>query len=620
MLSTRLPFAGDQLADVLFIEDFRNTLVRALKEGIAGAVNPDPDTFIQSLLNDVFGAGGALNGYLQGIVHYDDTLDGGVATRYRQWDFTLHHVDSITLSDFDIGIPGLTFDVDTPVTVNFDWTMDLGFGVDFGRGAYINVSDASEVDLQLDITLPTDDPHDGQLGFLRVDETDPGNDTGAHVEFVVDVQNGNDSGAAKLAFAELGAVDVLATVEGGALQGESDAVTLHLVTQTTPGLPTLSADLLIDWTLGSTSVDVLADRDAVTPGIELIALNSIVLDAGSVAEQLLGPLFDDVNEFIQPFMPVVDTLTAPIPILSDLAGEPFTLIDLAGIFGNVDPAFLNTVADILDVIGAINDFLNAPELPLGDLILYQSGVINNFDPNDPDAVIADVGQLLTSQGLGTPGLTHDSGNGPGTYNYLIENNVSSMRLKHETLADGLTMPILVDPLQGIKLLLGDPTATLIEYQLAPLEVGFDYTQVFPVWGPLAVSIEIGFDFTLDLHSVGFDTYGYKRYADGGFRNPLVIFDGFFLNDRDENNVDAPEITMGFGLVGAAELNLGVASAGVARRHRRDDLLRLARLDPRRPRAPERDRRQHRVQRRQPARGVRHRRRADLPAVRVPRRS
>ena len=56
-------------------------------------------------------------------------------------------------------------------------------------------------------------------------------------------------------------------------------------------------------------------------------------------------------------MPVIDTLTAPIPILSDLAGEPFTLLDLAEIFGSVDPAFIETVADILDVIGKISDFV-----------------------------------------------------------------------------------------------------------------------------------------------------------------------------------------------------------------------------------------------------------------------
>ena len=567
VLNTRLPFAGDQLADVLFIEEFRNTLVRTLKEGIANAINPNPDTIVQELLNGVggvFATGGALEGYLKpGTLVYSKNLTGPVDTRFRQWNFTLHHVDTVNLNDFDIGIPGLTFDVDTPVIVNFDWTMDLGVGVDFGHGAYIDVSDAQEVDLLIDITLPAG-THDGQLGFLRMDVSDTGNDTGAHVEFGVDVKNGNNTGAEKLPFAELGNVLSVATVEGGALDSEPHAVTLDLVTQTTFGLPTLSADLLLDWTLATTSVDGLSGGDAVTPGIQLIALNEIVLDAGSVAEQLLGPLFDGVKGFIDPFMPVVDTLTAPIPILSDLAGEPFTLLDLAGIFGSVDPAFLNTVADILDVIAAIDDFLNAPELPLGDLTLYDfSGGISNFDPNDPNAVIADVGQLLTSQGLSTPGLTHDSGNGPGTYNYLIEHNFFLRNIRDETLAEGLTMPILVEPLEGIKLLLGDPTATILEYELQPLEVGFDYTQVFPVWGPLAVSIEIGFDFTLDLHSVGFDTYGYKRYADGGFRNPGVIFDGFFLNDRDENNVDSPEVTMSFGLTGAAELNLGVASAGVA---------------------------------------------------------
>ena len=64
-----------------------------------------------------------------------------------------------------------------------------------------------------------------------------------------------------------------------------------------------------------------------------------------------------------------------------------------------------------------------------------------------------------------------------------------------------------------------PVATLISYELPPLGVSFEYLQTFPVWGPLAVSIEINFGFTVDLHAVGFDTYGYMRYAKTGFDNP-----------------------------------------------------------------------------------------------------
>ena len=87
----------------------------------------------------------------------------------------------------------------------------------------------------------------------------------------------------------------------------------------------------------------------------LIELNEIILDAYSAVKKLLGPAFDEIAKFIDPFMPVIDVLTAPIPVLSDLAGEPFTILDLAAIFGDVDPRFIDAIADILDVIAAVGD-------------------------------------------------------------------------------------------------------------------------------------------------------------------------------------------------------------------------------------------------------------------------
>ena len=52
----------------------------------------------------------------------------------------------------------------------------------------------------------------------------------------------------------------------------------------------------------------------------------------------------------------------------------------------------------------------------------------------------------------------------------------------------------------------------------------------------------------------------------------MIFDGFYLNDLDAEVVDAPEVTFEFGLVGAAELNLGIARAGVGGGIKAEDLL------------------------------------------------
>ena len=552
LLNVKLPFVGDQLADVLFLEDVREALVRALKNGIENAINPDPDSIVQELLGDLFGEFGELDGYLQSeIVSFENVGDGvAVDALRRQWNFTIGHSDIITIDDFVLGIDNLGFDVKAPVQVQFDWSFDFGFGVNFGESAYIDVSGASEVDLDLTISLE-DGTHTGEFGYLRVDVTDPGEDSGVEVHFDVDLQN---DGADKLGFADLGNIGAEATVQGAS--SAEHAVSLHLVTQAQLGLPTMQTELVIDWALDTTSLDQLEDADAVTPGVELIALNDMKLDSGSMADQLLKPLLDEVGEFIEPFMPVIDTLTAPIPILSDIAGEPFTLLDLAGIFGSVDPAFIETIGDILDVISAIQGFIDAPLLCLGDLTLFDvDGEDAGFEPNG--APLAEL--EVDSNDDGIPDLAGHVFD-LDAYDQKIEETDFLRALKHEEIAEGLRMPILTQPAQGIQMLLGQ-VADLISYELNPLSVDFSYFQVFPVFGPLSVGIEIGFGFMLDLHEVGFDTFGFQRYADGGFRNPAVIFDGFFLGDL-EDGVDVPEVEMLFSLIGTAELNLGIARAGV----------------------------------------------------------
>ncbi len=568
VLGTTLPFIGDQMADVLFIESFRDTLVRTLKSEIENAINPDPGLIVQNVLGALFGPGGQLSGYLQGTIGYDDNVgDEGVdiADWYRQWNLTLHRgPKTYYFDDFDLGVPNLGFDLDGLVAVDFGWTFSFGFGVNFKEGAYIDVSSGNpesgkELDLDLSIDLPNSAK--GTLGYLKLDATDPDDNSGAQVFFDVDVMKGTTSDE-RLGFSDLGNIGTEATVEGTALLDGTPAATLQLVTTAIKGLPSLTTNLVFDWSLASTDVEGLGG-DAVTPGIKTIALDTMVLDANSVAESLLGPILDTIRDIIDPFMPVVDTLTYPIPILSDIAGEPFTLLDLAAIFGSVDPAFIDAVADILNVIKMIDAATDLPNLPLGSLTLYDitdadsSKHIKNFDPTSETSDLADIS--VDSWDPENPN-TAATGWTFNQSNFEVDNEFIKA-LRDGDLAEGLSMPIFTDARQAMKLLL-DQNAVMVDYLLPPLAVDFSYLQVFPIWGPLAVSIEISFGFTVDLHSVGFDTYGYQRYARGGFRNTAAIFDGFYLNDLNEEGVDEPEVTFEFGLVGAAELNLGIARAGV----------------------------------------------------------
>src|SRR5258706_9326170 len=74
------------------------------------------------------------------------------------------------------------------------------------------------------------------------------------------------------------------------------------------------------------------------------------------------------------------------------------------------------------------------------------------------------------------------------------------------------------------------------------------------------SLSANFDFAL-----GYASTGLQKFAEGGFKYPLDIFDGFYISDTDHadgTGSDVNEIEITGSLIGSAELNLGVAKGSV----------------------------------------------------------
>src|SRR5690606_29100814 len=67
---------------------------------------------------------------------------------------------------------------------------------------------------------------------------------------------------------------------------------------------------------------------------------------------------------------------------------------------------------------------------------------------------------------------------------------------------------------------------------------------------------------IDFPAFGYDTFGLRQFFDGGFRSPDLLIDGVYVSDL-VGGVDVPELTLSGFSSAAAELNLGIAKAGVA---------------------------------------------------------
>ena len=101
-----------------------------------------------------------------------------------------------------------------------------------------------------------------------------------------------------------------------------------------------------------------------------------------------------------------------------------------------------------------------------------------------------------------------------------------------------------------------------------LQANFEFSQFFPCLGLLGRSSPGSLGATAHF-GFGYDTTGLREYfkaSSSDQRQLSMLLDGLYVSDRqnaDGTGNDVPEVTLTGGIDAAAELNLGIASAGVS---------------------------------------------------------
>jgi len=526
-----------------------------------------------------------------------------------EWDFTLGGDYNLGPNvNFDLGLPGLGLSMDGTVDVDLHWTLHLGIGFDFKDGFYLVIGDPTnpndtnwkDLDVGLDVSFSDGFGVTGQLGFLQLKgenkyDAYTANDaaygfqgSGVTADFAIDLTDGTTGpGSNHLGFAEIGNLHVDAQVKAAA------ALELGLSLGLNPGvvgagvasgMPKVLADFVLDWSLdGNRStpaldfVNLTDIGNAMQDGLQLVEFNDVRLDVGSFVSDVLGPIVKKVKEVTEPFQPIIDVITAPIPVISDLAGSPVTLLDIAASFGHVDPGMIYAVADIIDLVNSIPDpgATHNLEIPLlGDntaFKLYDAADVAGFGDVhlwDSNFKLGDKAEDLIGKVSGGIGNLKDKianadTNGDAA-NAAAKEAVTSMFSGKAGKGDrGFSFPLFDHPEQIFNLLLGQKSdLALVEYRLPVLDFSFEYSQFFPIFGPLGVSIFGTVGLTIDM-GFGYDTRGIREFIDSKATHPELLVDGFYLTDLDKSGNDIPELTFFGGIGAAAELNLGIAEAGVA---------------------------------------------------------
>ncbi|MBN2328533.1 MAG: hypothetical protein JXR73_15420 [Candidatus Omnitrophica bacterium] len=529
-------------------------------------------------------------------------------TDFAQWDFRLgtSYEPDVDI-DFDIGFPALGLESDANLGLNLDWELITGLGISLDDGAYLNISPDPENDganpeliVNLDAYILPESILTGRLAFLqleiksrgddfdgdandnrlvemgKVTEPSDGDPTMFHAEFSVDLIEKEASGddAKKLSFTELGSLGVNLGLSADAEVNLDLTAKFNedIIPDTVASLlPSINAQFVLDW-----HQDFLSDEGKnfdLADGLELVEFRDVDIDLGSFLGDTLGPFVEKIQEITGPIQPVIDIATMRIPVLSDLAGRKITLIDIAGMTGYVNPALIYAIADIITFVNKIPASPGELIIPLGDFNIFDKDAgstaefaeqlsspnfnlssdsdsfkINDFLPDDLDLnkVLGEIDNLIG----GSSGQKKKDAE-------LVKSVVSGSSGE-----SGWAFPFLEDPSEIFGVLLGRPM-TLVTYDLAPFSMEFRYRQSFPIWGPLFAVITGEAGFSIDF-AFGYDTEGIARFIDS--YNPLDLITGFFVSDTDlpkgTGGTDVPEVTASAGIFAGAEINLGVASAGV----------------------------------------------------------
>lgn len=574
--------------------------------------------FVISFLNDAGDSIGELvdAGIQNAEAGINDLFDLVQQATAFEVSFDLKGQFGVEVGDVDFGVPALGLDIDGALQIGFIWDLFFGIGVNLDEGLYVAVDeDAPEILLEAFVTLPNETSI--SLGFLAASARNANldEDTGIDLREEAALGVGDDDPFTNPQFNDLYGVFAfdLATSGGDGELGIADlgtaqldasfgvAIDVDLELRLGVGgivgddiaakFPSLIASVGFEWGLGfGDYYDSLA---LALPQAPEITFAEVGLDLGEFLTDTLGPIVGFVNDYIDPIMPLINLLTSPIPVISDLNGE-VSLLDIAAEFGLVNQGLVDAIeaiVGIIDSLNALGEYFNNPANEGQDLILWIVGPNSNFGMNEAlvlggDSTTTDLTNpskagLFTdptqalSDILGSEGLTDFVNGLLGTDVGAALNTIASGFTGGGAAADGanllsggaggsvgLVFPFLEDPFSALGLLFGRDV-DLIGLNLPPLSFGFDYSQFFSIWGPIGVTLGGAFSATFDFDAA-YDTAGIRKFADGDFQNPLDLLEGFyFLDDSFENRgVDTAEITLYGEITAALAINIGVAEAGV----------------------------------------------------------
>ena len=489
---------------------------------------------------------------------------------------------------FDIGLDGLPIRLTGALDASVGWRVHTILGLSRTTGPYLGTnptvkadgtgSPAKELAVEASVKLgdsasncgPGSTPTgysatrclEGTLGFLQVNVRDGDGPAGPTAKSEVSIGasldiSGSGSEPNRLGVQDFlsGAADAAFALSGNALFNVSFRTGFR--EDENAGFPSVLGKIRLGF---DDPLSLTVDADGAVSNLpEFVAdFSGLQLDIGRFGSEFLNPITEQIKKVTSPLKPVIDTLQAPLPVLTQLAalvGEPpVTLLSLIQAISGQD---LRLIQSLLSIIKLANEGLSDTPgvIDLGafavDTDKAKSGAVA---PNDAGKLIEAGSAVGLPASLTIPGNS-STPNTPALSSAADDGRPTTFGVK------GLDVPFLKNPGEIFKLLMGQDI-TLISYDAGTLQATAGTSISFGPFfiGPVPVTVFIGGSATVKgRFGLGYDTSGIRKVLDGASGEHLL--DGLYLFDH-YNGVDLPEITLIGRVFAGAKVDIFIASAGV----------------------------------------------------------
>lgn len=462
----------------------------------------------------------------------------------------------------DLGIPGLSLkatDATDPVHASLGWRLHLKVGLDRNNGFYVSTQDKNAPEFVVGAALDIGTT-EARVAFINVTEHNNGDKKEFKGAFQIDLRDSKTAddctasctakSGPKLTLDKLTSASSVGDLVKVKLSADVD-IDWALRATVGSGLPGISTDFILTW--GWTS-------DAPTDiGNLHIAFDNVALDAGEFISGALKDIVAQVVDVFKPVQPIIDTIFAPIPVISDLSqavgGDEVTIATLAQAFSTL--AGGPDIQPFLDVLKNVRDLLKALNGATCDPNPSPCLNIGSFDIVGAKAITTDANPA-TAQGLMTNVSKND--------NLESEVNAKTGNKLSNTAADsahpGFEFTALKHPESLLGVLVGQDVE-LVSFDSGPLTLGFQFQKSFgPVYAPPPVNVVIGGGASVSLRiAAGFDTYGIRTAIESG-KVDAKILDSLYFKTTDSNGKPIPVVQFEGFLQAGASVSAVIIEVGI----------------------------------------------------------